>query len=94
MIGQGSGNDVSDGAELSSGAIDRGRSHDQQCPTPQKREFRSAAEAKRFNRQYRSLSKARLWPYQCGDHWHLTTQNYDEQKRIGKRSPKRRLRHA
>jgi len=55
------------------------------CPTPRKRQFRSKAEAKRFNRQYRSHCKARLWPYLCdtGEHWHLTNQNYDEQKRIG-----------
>lgn len=54
------------------------------CPTPNKRKFRSAAEAKRYNRTSQwPGGKARLWPYECAcGSWHLTTQNYDEQKRI------------
>lgn len=54
------------------------------CPTPTKKKFRSAAEAKRYNRSSQwPGGKARLWPYECDcGSFHLTTQNYDEQKRI------------
>ena len=55
------------------------------CPTPGKKSFRSKAKASRYNREIDVPEKARLWPYLCqsGEHWHLTNQNFDEQKRIG-----------
>ena len=54
------------------------------CNTPDKRRFRSKAEAKKFNRRYPSRIHIRLWPYLCvcGEHWHLTNQNPEEQVRI------------
>lgn len=56
------------------------------CPTPNKKWFRSAAEAKRHNVQRQQHGCPRLWPYKCSgcDGYHLTTQNYDEQKRLRK----------
>jgi hypothetical protein len=55
------------------------------CPTPHKKWFRSAAEARRWNVHRQQQGCPRLWPYpcKCGG-FHLTNQNYDEQKRIGK----------
>jgi hypothetical protein len=54
------------------------------CPNPEKKKFRSKAEAKRFHRQFQSTFKTRQWPYECdtGDHWHLTTSPPEEQIRI------------
>lgn len=54
------------------------------CPTPEKKQFRSKAEAKKFHRQFQSSFKTRQWPYECdvGDHWHLTTSPPEEQRRI------------
>lgn len=45
------------------------------CPTPDKQNYRSQAEANRAERERRSRGdQARLYPYECpcGDHWHLT----------------------
>jgi prophage antirepressor-like protein len=47
------------------------------CPTPDKKQFRSQAEANRFQRdRYAGYGqhKQKLYPYECssGKHWHLT----------------------
>lgn len=53
------------------------------CPTPEKRTFRSKAQAKRHNVQRQQVGCPRFWPYECRcGMWHLTNQNYAEQKRI------------
>lgn len=54
-----------------------------ECSTPSKRQFRSEAEAKRYwRRTYFGGAKDRLWPYQCGDHFHLTHQTPAEQEQV------------
>ncbi|GAT13192.1 Gp48 [Mycolicibacterium thermoresistibile] len=58
------------------------------CPTPDKRAFRSAAAARRFwRRSYIRTGKHRLHPYRCPgcDHWHLTHQTPAEQRAIAAR---------
>lgn len=55
------------------------------CPTPRKRRFRSAADAKRWWRQtYWAQGKPRLYPYRCasGEHWHLTHYTPQQQKTL------------
>lgn len=47
------------------------------CPTPDKKQFRSQAEAARWQRDRRvptGVHKNHLYPYECpsGEHWHLT----------------------
>ncbi|QIG61441.1 hypothetical protein I5H17_gp046 [Mycobacterium phage BodEinwohner17] len=47
------------------------------CPTPGKKQYRSQAEANRWQRQKyagHGNRKERLYAYQCpsGEHWHLT----------------------
>ena len=52
-----------------SSAVELAISH---CPTPDKLQYRSQAEANRHQRQ--PEHKGRLYPYECpsGNHWHLT----------------------
>ncbi len=54
------------------------------CPTPDKRRYRSQADAKRAHRDRYARPgqhKDRLYPYECpsGDHWHLTHHTPEKQ---------------
>lgn len=58
-----------------------------ECPTPDKKRYRSAAEANKWQRQHsipRGAHKDQMHPYQCksGDHWHLTHIPPERQKQI------------
>lgn len=55
------------------------------CPTPDKKQFRSQAEAARWQRDRyvrRGEHKPHLYPYECrsGEHWHLTHHTPEKQK--------------
>lgn len=57
-----------------------------ECPTPDKKQYRSQAEANRAERkfQYRQGGHhKRLYPYECpsGEHWHLTHHTPETQSR-------------
>lgn len=61
------------------------------CPTPDKKQFRSQAEAARWQREKFSppgVQKAHLYPYECrcGEHWHLTHHTPEKQKTVFDRS--------
>ncbi|SRX93607.1 prophage antirepressor [Alicyclobacillus acidocaldarius subsp. acidocaldarius Tc-4-1] [Mycobacterium shimoidei] len=57
------------------------------CPTPDKKQYRSQAEANRAQRERyarRGDHKERLYPYECpsGEHWHLTHHTPEKQQRV------------
>lgn len=56
------------------------------CPTPEKRAYRSKAKANKFQRRTRpplGEKKDRLYPYECGcGAWHLTHQTPEVQARV------------
>jgi prophage antirepressor-like protein len=55
------------------------------CPTPDKKQHRSQAEANRWERKFtRRGGKERLYPYLCaaGDHWHLTHHTPEKQAKV------------
>lgn len=56
------------------------------CPTPDKKRYRSQAEANKAERQWhgpRGDSRRKLYPYECaaGGHWHLTHHTPQQQDR-------------
>jgi anti-repressor protein len=58
-----------------------------ECPTPDKKQYRSQAEAARWQRSRYVRPgdyKGPLYPYECpsGEHWHMTHYEPDEQKQI------------
>lgn len=58
------------------------------CPTPDKRPFRSQADAARHQRERYVPGgghKDHQYPYECpsGQHWHLTHQSPERQKQVG-----------
>lgn len=65
------------------------------CPTPDKKQFRSHAEAARFQRDRNmpGRSKNRLWPYECpsGEHWHLTHHSPETQAETGAKVQRRAM---
>lgn len=57
-----------------------------ECPTPEKKRYRSAAEANKWQRQHsipRGQHKGQMFPYECpcGEHWHLTHHTPETQAR-------------
>lgn len=57
------------------------------CPTPDKRQYRSQAEANRDQRERHSRHRGhqqRHYPYECpsGEHWHLTHHTPERQKAV------------
>lgn len=61
-----------------------------ECPTPDKRQYRSQAAAKRHQRRRYAAPgehKPRCYPYECecGEHWHLTRQTPAQQRAVAER---------
>lgn len=57
------------------------------CPTPDKKRYRSRAEARKSEREFHSGKdghRDRLYPYECpsGEHWHLTHHTPEKQARV------------